>query len=45
MAELGLTSYLINLGNQIGYAEARYHSLLVYSVALRFSATDLHASA
>ncbi|KAF9652038.1 hypothetical protein BDM02DRAFT_3153982 [Thelephora ganbajun] len=27
MAELGLTSYLINLGNQIGFTEARYHSL------------------
>jgi hypothetical protein len=29
IAELGLTSYLINLGNQIGFAEASYHSLLV----------------
>lgn len=29
MAELGLTSYLINLGNQIGFAQASYHSLLV----------------
>jgi tellurite resistance protein TehA-like permease len=29
MAQLGLTSYLINLGNQIGFAEASYHSLLI----------------
>jgi len=34
LAELGLTAYLINVGNQIGFAEASYHSLLVDSTAL-----------
>jgi hypothetical protein len=29
VAQLGLTSYLINLGNQIGFAEASYHALSV----------------
>jgi hypothetical protein len=35
-AELGLASYLINLGNQIGFAEASYHSLLVEPTLFTF---------
>jgi len=45
MAELGLTSYLINVGNQIGYAEASYHSLSVDSTLLCFSPSDLYTPA
>jgi len=32
MAELGLASYLINVGNQIGFAETSYHSLLILCI-------------
>lgn len=35
-AQLGLASYLINLGNQIGFAEASYHSLLVGTTLFTF---------